>query len=113
MTVDNKSKINQATVTTRSYLFNILSATSGKNFIDSNRVLHRLATPQPTTFNRFALLENNDDIDTCVDTVVTTSIVPLNFPLENKTATQHGIEVRSCTGGIMIGKAKGNLKLVV
>jgi hypothetical protein len=41
----------------------------------------------------------------------TASIVPLNFPLENKTATQHGIRVRSCTGGIMIGKAKGNLKL--
>jgi hypothetical protein len=107
--------MNQATVTTDSFLFNILSAASGKTFINSNRVLHCIATPQPTTFNRFALLDTgDDDINICVDTGATTSIVPLNFPLENeKVTTQQGIRVCSCTGGIIIGKAKGNLKLIL
>jgi hypothetical protein len=75
-------------------------------------VLHRLTTPQPTTSNRFALLDNDDiDIDICIDTGATTTIVPLDFPLEDITATQNGIRVQSCTGGLMIGKSKRKLSL--
>ena len=110
------SSLNKNKVTFKTNLCDYKSPSSCNTIINSNRVLQRIKSrtaPSNTTPNQFALLATDDDDSTniCVDSGATTTIVPLNFPLDQETATANGIRVRSCTGGIMVGKSKGNLNL--